>query len=218
MSATTTAATAATNVVPAAVELAQSLRGIPTLEAVILFGSAATGEMHKKSDIDLLLLFSADHNPETGDEGKLVYKRAREIEQAHKLENPFSFVFVNRGEEVDSTFLWEVAKDGHVLYCTPESILGRVELGHLKPAVFISYALSKMPPKDRMYIDRQLYGYTVRKVHKGKEYVSEREGLIPRYGKKLGRATFIIDAQKSDDVLRLFNEKGVMYTVTKIWV
>ena len=50
MSATTTAM----NVVPAAVELAQSLKGIPTLEAVILFGSAATGrdaqeERHRPS-------------------------------------------------------------------------------------------------------------------------------------------------------------------------
>jgi hypothetical protein len=44
------------------------------------------------------------------------------------------------------------------------------------------------------------------------------EGLIPWYGKKLGRATFIIDAQKSDGVLRLFNEKGVAYIVTKVWV
>lgn len=211
-------ATATMNVVPAAAELAQSLKDIPTLEAVILFGSAATGELHKKSDIDLLLLFSADHNPETGAEGKQVYQRAREIERAHKLENPFSFVFVNRGEEADSTFLWEVAKDGYVLYCTPESILGRVELGHLKPSALISYTLRRMPPKDRMYIDRQLYGYTVKKVHKGKEYVSEREGLIHRYGKKLGRATFLIDAQKSDDVLRLFNEKGVVYTLTKVWI
>lgn len=206
------------NVVPAAVELAQSLKSIPTLEAIILFGSAATKAMHKKSDIDLLLLFSADHNPETGDEGKLVYQHAREIERTHKLENPFSFVFVNRGEEVDSAFLWEVAKDGQVLYCTPESILGMVELGHLKPAMFISYTLGRIPPKDRMYIDRQLYGYAVKRVHKGKEYVSEKEGLIPRYGKKLGRATFIIDAQKSDDVVRLFNEKSVVYTVTKVWI
>ena len=69
-----------------------------------------------------------------------------------------------------------------------------------------------------MYIDLQLYGYTVKKVHKG-EGVRERTGRADfPLREEAARATFIIDAQKSDDVLRLFNEKGVMYTITKVWV
>jgi hypothetical protein len=34
--------------------------------------------------------------------------------------------------------------------------------------------------------------YRVKKEHKGKEYISEREGIVSKYWKKIGRATFII--------------------------
>ena len=203
-------------VLSAALDLAQKIKAIPTLEAIILFGSAATGEMHKKSDVDLYLLFNADHDPEAGEEGKVVHRAAGEIEHSYKLENPFSFVFVNRGEAVNSEFLWEVAKDGIMLYCRPEKVLGTKE--YLKPAVFISYTFGGILQKDKMYVGRKLYGYKARLTYKGKEYVIEREGLITQYGKRLGRGTFIIDARKSDDVIRLFNEKSVTYTITKVWV
>jgi len=204
-----------TNGFTAALEFAQSIKDISTLEAVILFGSAATGEMHKKSDIDLLLLFDADHNPETGDEGRVIFRRAVEIERKYKLENPFSFVFVNIGEDIDADFLWEVVRDGSVLYYRPESVLGRE--GYLEPVLLIAYSLNGIPQKDRMHVNRALYGYRSKKVHMGKEYVSEREGFIPRHGKKLGRATFLISGREGDEVLRLFDEKNVLYTVTKVW-
>lgn len=203
-------------VLSAALNLAQKLKAIPTLEAVILFGSAAAEEMHKKSDVELFLLFDADHNPKAGEEGKIVHRAAGEIERSYKLENPFSFEFVNRGEAVNSEFLWEVAKDGIMLYCRPEKVLGTKE--YLKPAVFISYTFGEIPQKDKMYVGRKLYGYKARLTYKGKEYVIEREGLITPYGKRLGRGTLLIDARKSDDVIRLFNEKGVDYTITRVWV
>jgi hypothetical protein len=54
-------------------------------------------------------------------------------------------------------------------------------------------------------------------VHKGKEYVNQKPGLVHLYGEKLGRATFIIDARKSKDVRRLFDERGILYTTVKTW-
>jgi predicted nucleotidyltransferase len=201
----------------AALELAQSLKELPTLEAVVLFGSAARAEMTKKSDIDLLLLFDTDHNPESGEEGKTIFKRAIEIERKYKLENPFSLVFLNIGEDVDAEFVWEVVRDGTVLYYRhpPEGILGKE--GYLSPAVLISYTFEGVPQKDRVHVNRVLYGYRSKKVHNGKEYLSERKGIIPRYGRKLGRATFIVDARIGEEVQRLFDEKNVLYTATRIW-
>jgi predicted nucleotidyltransferase len=201
----------------AALELAQSLKELSTLEAVVLFGSAARAEMTKKSDIDLLLLFDTDHNPESGEEGKTIFKRAIEIERKYKLENPFSLVFLNIGEDVDAEFVWEVVRDGTVLYYRhpPEGILGKE--GYLSPAVLISYTFEGVPQKDRVHVNRVLYGYRSKKVHNGKEYVSERKGIIPRYGRKLGRATFIVDARIGEEVQRLFDEKNVLYTATRIW-
>ncbi len=203
------------NVLHAALEFAQIGKEIPTLEAIILFGSAAAGELHKKSDIDLLLVFDTATTPETGDEAKAIYRHAGEIERKYKLENPFSFVFLNRGEGIDADFLWEVTKNGFVLYLKPESVIGRREF--LTPSLLFSYSFQGILPKDQMFVNRRLYGYRSKTVHKQKEYINERPGLVQLYGKKLGRAAFIIDARKSDDVRRLFDERGILYTTAKTW-
>jgi len=200
----------------AAFELAQNLKDIPNMEAVILFGSAVKNELHKKSDIDIFLMFDSPNNPELGEEGLKAQTIAFKVEKKYNLQNPFSFVFFNRKESVDSDFLWEVVKDGITLYCKTDLILGQKEF--LKPAAFISYTYGDIPPKDKMYVKRQLYGYKVKKKHKDKEYVSEREGIISKYGKKMGRATFIIEAKKVDEILLLFDERLVKYSLTKIWI
>lgn len=200
----------------ASFELAQSLKDIPNIEAVILFGSTVKDELHKKSDIDIFLKFDSPNNPEIGEEGLEAQKIAVKIENKYNLQNPFSFVFFNRKESVDSDFLWEVAKDGITLYCKTGLILGQKEF--LKPAAFISYTYGDILPKDKMFVKRQLYGYKVKKKHKDKEYISEREGIISKYGKKMGRATFIIEAKKVDEILLLFDERLVKYSLTKIWI
>ena len=41
---------------------------IPNLKYVVLFGSILKGEISKKSDIELLMLFDAEYNPEVGKE------------------------------------------------------------------------------------------------------------------------------------------------------
>ncbi|MCC7550826.1 MAG: nucleotidyltransferase domain-containing protein [Methanobacterium sp.] len=62
-------------------ELACKLSKMPSLESVVLFGSAARREMHKKSDVDILLIFNADHDPEISDEGSFVHKISGEVEK-----------------------------------------------------------------------------------------------------------------------------------------
>jgi len=44
--------------------------------------------MHKKSDIDILFLFNAKHDPELREEANLVHKIAGEIEKKLNMENP----------------------------------------------------------------------------------------------------------------------------------
>lgn len=200
----------------AALELAQKLREVPYLEAVILFGSAARDEMHKKSDIDILLLFDCPHNPETSDEASMVQRMAGQIEMKYELKNSFSFVFLNRGEKLDSDFLWKTARDGIMLYCRPEKLLGQEE--YLKPMALISYQFGEIASKNKMYVKRRLYGYRVQKTIKGKEYVSEGKGIVTEHGRKIGRATFIINARKSNEIIKLFEEKGVKYSISKIWL
>jgi len=71
---------------------------------------------------------------------------------------------MNKNEDLDSDFLWEVTKDGIVLYAHSERILSQKE--NLQPS--ISHNFSDMPAKDKMYVKRKIYGYQVKSVIKGK--------------------------------------------------
>lgn len=204
------------NIEYVAFELARKLSVIPSLDSVLLFGSASMGEMHKKSDVDILLIFNADHDPELGEEGTIVHKLAGEVEKKHHMANPFSFVFMNKSDELDSEFLWEVAKDGMVLYTRAEEILGKEK--YLEPSAFISYSFQNIPAKDKMYVKRRLYGYKVKSIHHGKQYINEGRGIVQEHGKKMGRATFLINAGHVDEVLELFDDKKVQYKISKVWV
>ena len=74
------------------IDFVSRAKEIPNLKVVVLFGSAVMGEFHKKSDIDLLLLFDTKHNPEIGKEGETAHKIASDVLSAHYLPNSFSFV------------------------------------------------------------------------------------------------------------------------------
>ncbi len=69
-----------------------------------------------------------------------------------------------------------------------------------------------------MFIERRLYGYRVKKMHNNKEYISEKEGMVSKHGKKVGRATFIIENEKIDSIMELFQEKKVFYSLNRIWI
>jgi predicted nucleotidyltransferase len=94
---------------------------ISNLKAAVLFGSAVDGTMTKKSDIDVLLLFDTDHNPELGDEMKAALNLSGNI--AKKFDLPYSFSFVaknlNDPKDVEPDFLWRVAEKGEELLLLP---------------------------------------------------------------------------------------------------
>ena len=66
---------------------------IPNLVGVVLYGSAVTGDISKKSDIDLLLLFDCDHDPELGREASIAHGISSDVSLKHDLAFPLSFVF-----------------------------------------------------------------------------------------------------------------------------
>jgi predicted nucleotidyltransferase len=200
----------------AALELAGKLKPLETLEAVILFGSASRDETHEKSDINIFLLFNSPNNPETGIESRKVHQLAKIIETKNQLQHPFSFKFMNQDENLDTDLLWEVVKDGMILYARPEILLGRDN--YLKPMALISYQYPELSPKEKAHIQRKLYGYQVKKEYKGKKYLNKKEGLVNQFGQKIGRASFLISANKSEDIIELFESKNVNYNLIKTWI
>ncbi len=192
---------------------------IPNLVAAILYGSVIKGEVHKKSDIDVLLLFDTRGNPEVGREAKAAHQIASDISGKHALEHSFSFVMlnVNRMEDTDVEFLRNVCKEGMVIWGRPDFDIMRKPHPSLKPKDMFSYSMRNLKPREKMAAHRALYGYRVEKTVKGRRYVNQAKGLIEDHGERLVDGVIIVDARISDNIVDLFERHGVQYRRLKIW-
>jgi len=178
---------------------------IPNLEGVVAFGSAVTGDVSKKSDIDLLLVFDVDHNPEVGKEAKLSHEIASSISIKYDLPYPFSFVFVNKAnmKDTESDFLWEVTKEGIVIWGKPQDILMKKPHPSLEPLVLIRYSVKRLNEKNRRKILRWLY--------------TSKKKIIDKKNEKLGPGVLLIKAKKFKEIKKVFDEFAVKYSVKKFW-
>ena len=125
------------------IDFVSRAKDIPNLEIVILFGSAVKNEFHKKSDIDLLLLFNSKQNPEIGEEGKKAHEIASEVLSKHSIPHSFSFVMENMNDpHLDTEFLRTIANEGIIIWALPETKILKRSKQYMKPATIFSYSLS----------------------------------------------------------------------------
>lgn len=178
---------------------------IPNLEGIILFGSAVTGNMSKKSDIDIVLVFHTDHDPELGKEGNIAYKLSSDISIKHDLLYPFSFVFINKNnlKEVDVDFLWTLAKEGIIIWGKPKEVLMNTSHPSLQPFMLIHYSTKNLLEKDRRKLLRWLYNSKKQAIQKDKE--------------KIGPGVLLVNAKKYERIKKMFDHFTVSYSVKKIW-
>jgi len=178
---------------------------IPNLLSVVLFGSVVKGDVSKKSDIDILLLFDADHNPELGKEAEIARKIASEISVKHDLKHPFSFTFVNQRsiEDMDPDFLWNVVREGVLIWNRLEDEVMKEPHPFLEPMVLVKYTTRDLEEKNKRKLLRKLYSSKKRLINKDKE--------------RLGQGVLLTSAAKFDELKDLLDAFGVSYSVKKIW-
>jgi predicted nucleotidyltransferase len=183
----------------------EKARSIPNLIGVILFGSAITGDVSKKSDIDLLLVTLSDHNPELGEESIAAHRITSEISKKYDLGHPFSLTFFNLNNEkdIEPDFLWEVCKDGIMLWGDPNFVLGKKIKEALNPKFLCVYSLKKLADKDKRAVIRKLYESRAKLVEKEE---------------KIAAGVFLIDANKEPRLKAIFEECNVTdYRIKKVW-
>lgn len=183
----------------------EKAKEIPNLIGVILFGSAVTGDVSKKSDIDLLLITQSDHNPELGEESSKAHRITSEISKKYDLKHTFSLTFYNLSNEkdIDSDFLWEVCKDGIMLWGDPNFVLGKKIKEALTPKFLCTYSLKELEDKDKRAVIRKLY--------------ESRSKLIGKE-EKVSAGVLLIDAKKEPQLKEIFEECNVTnYRIKKIW-
>ncbi len=201
----------------AVMEFALRCREVPDLEAAVLFGSAADGTFHKKSDIDVLLLFDTDGNPEVGPEAEAVHRLAGDISARLSLAHPFSFVMYSTREAVDQSLLREVMRDGVVLFARPRDVLGAPR-DRLSPHVLVSYTLKGMAPRDKMAVQRALHGYRVVRRVGRKSYSSSSPGLVGRWGRRVAPTAFLIPEERAAEARELLRSKRCAFKEVPVWL
>ncbi|MFQ6072761.1 MAG: nucleotidyltransferase family protein [Methanosarcinales archaeon] len=193
---------------------------IKNLVGVILFGSLVKGDFHKKSDIDMLLLFDTDGNPEVGEELSSAQRVASEIAIKYDLDNSFAFVCanINNMQEIDTDFLYEVARTGFLIWGKPQFMFFKELKEMLSPMTLVNYTTKGLNERDKTIVYRFLYGYRVKKKVNGKEYINQKDGIVDLFGEKLGKGVFLIRAEKLEEILNIFNQYKVLYKYRKVWI
>jgi predicted nucleotidyltransferase len=205
------------DILPAVMEFGRRAAEIPNLRAAVLFGSAATGTLTKKSDMDILLVFDTEKNPETGPEAAAAQELAGDISSRLGTAYPFSFVMYGRNDAVEPALLRDVLRDGVVLFARAGDVLGARKEG-LVPYLLVSYSLKGMRPKEKMALQRGLFGYTAVRNLRGKRYRNSRPGLVGASGKRIGPTAFILRFGKADEMRSIFRESRCKYSETPIWL
>jgi len=200
-------------------DFTQRAKEIPNLLSATLFGSVVSGDLSKKSDIDISLFFNTANNPELGVELKTALKIGSEIAKQYQLSHSFSFICTNLkgiGEnEVD--FLWNLGKEGVVIW-QRENLFLKADLSkHLKPKVLISYSLKGLSVKDKSRVHRTLYGYQMKTRIRDKMYEVAKEGLVSDDNRKLGPGTVILTLNTWSKLEGIFEQLKVKYVKYKIW-
>lgn len=186
-------------------ELLNRLAQIPSLQAIVIFGSYARGEADKRSDIDLLLIFDKKRNIK-----KVEKKLLGVLDEFRALPLRFS---KRGGDEVseDLSFFYNVFREGYVLYKRPGMELLPAAIAREKQAIIYTYELGVLPHSQKLKFNAALFTRTAKKKYR---YV----GLLERvHGEKLGNGAVLIPANAEREINALFESFGVVPKKRYIW-
>jgi predicted nucleotidyltransferase len=197
-------------------EFAKQVANIPKIYGIFLFGSVAKGEAAAKSDIDFLIVFDAQQDPDLLDERNQVSQIALDLEK--KFDRNIQLVFSNiRFDKLDSQFIEDVLSEGIILFGRP-LMMAENKLG-FSPYVLIHYELVNLSLSDKMKIKRALYGYETRRSFKGKTYTSKAKGLVNELdGKRTGIASILLPHRKSRPILETLERFGAKINKEIVWL
>jgi len=200
----------------AAFEFARRVSRYERVGHVIVFGSAARGDVDRRSDLDILVVLETDDEPESLDVYEVVSDAALDV--GRDYDKRIQLVVTNRRfSGLDEYFVETALVEGKVVYGKTTCL----EAGKLKlePYYILMFTLENLEQKDKMRVKRRLYGRVSRRMYKGKEYVSEYEGLVTEEGGvALGRGCALAPAKSLGKFRQVFKELGVKYRQTMAWI
>ena len=181
---------------------------IPSMEAIVLFGSMARGDYDSRSDIDIMIVINDNHPSEySANISKIIteLKPHREIRTV-----------VTNLLDYDEDYYQNVLRDGKVLF--GKVLLSPDDLA-LKPYLLVSYDLTDKPNSLQVKISKRVHGYTSTKVVNGQKKVYTYQGLKDSEGAKLvSKSAVILQFNKGKEFTDELKELDVQFKVFKVWM
>lgn len=184
-----------------AVEFAKKIGGFKGILSVILFGSVARGEDTADSDIDMAIIHDLE------DEAGLM-----EMINEHKPEKVQTTFLNIRNLAGELELVSALSGDGLLLHGRPVVIRQKdLELG---PNVLISYSLKGLPQKEKVKLNRALYG----SVSRSGKYTTKTKGVTAEPGvEKLGPGVLLADRRKAGKIVGALRRFGAKVKQKQVW-
>lgn len=186
-------------------------KGVRTRK-IILFGSAARGNMRPESDIDIF--FDIDNAKEAE---RLLEKALYEFETIartrwwpRRIKYPIKPIAGRlSGTEWDA-LRHDIVGHGVTLFGPYEELpknMGQYSL--------FTYDISRVSPAKKVFVLRQLFGYS--SVKRGKEYRSK--GLVDAAGgTRISKNSILVPAQGTNDFFDFFRKNKVQAQIREVWM
>ena len=182
------------------------------IKRVILFGSVASGEFDKNSDIDIFFDVKGDKTKIEPELNNTLKSFEIKSEKTWKLKNislPIKNVVGDIEEEKWAELKEEMISNGILLYGKFESMPKK--MGHY---VLINYSLENLTRKKKMKLIRELYGYELKKGKK----TYRQDGLLKKSnGYKLGTNVILIPINELRAFKELFKSFKLGLNMREIW-
>lgn len=184
-----------------AVEFARKISDLEGVVSIVLFGSVARGEDTADSDIDMAVIHDLE------DEGGLMEKV-----NEHKPEKVQTTFLKIRNLPGETELVSALSGEGLLLHGKPVVI--RQKDLELSPKVLIAYSLKGLPQKEKVKLNRALYG----SVSRSGEYTTETKGVTAEPGvEKLGPGVLLADRRNSWKLVGALRRFGAKVKQKQVW-
>jgi hypothetical protein len=173
-------------------ELFYAAQRIPKLDHLILHGSVVRGEEDKRSDVDLLLIFDTDEDPEKTELADIAHREIGRAFTDAKCERRAQMVLINL-KGVDKSFFENVAREGLIIWGKP---LALDASSFLKPMVLFEYKVGGESRVEKVRFYRALKAMGARRVRSG----------------------ILVEEDRARDTEEIFRSNKIEHRKARIWM
>jgi len=180
------------------------------VRAAVVFGSVARGQAGEDSDLDLLIV------PRSRRDEDAVLEEVRRVEAESGVR--IAAILASPSlRELERQFLDSILREGKPIVGRMPTV-GVRELD-LEPMRLVAFDLRDLPQREKVRLERELFGLRTRKRYKSKEYIREVRGKLDEWdGRKIGRGTLLVPERSVSELDALLRAHRAKRTLIPVWV